>query len=829
MTDAFAPGGDGSRLHDRPGPPPGEGSAEAVASAGVRLAASISGCQPVGIFLTRAGEVVLHDWHGPDDGARVELAGLLRQVRPALANPTTPSGPVRLPTSGGRTFRLFDLRARGESLGTLCVAEEIAPGNGPPERADGALAQLAGLLASQICDLREIGRLTIQRVRDERWFKTLDQQLAVLDRERQKFTAVVGQPDTYVFVTDLARRLRWTNAAMAEFLAARHRAEWIGTECRQVCLELEGRSHGEECGSCPVRRVLELNQVAHQELRHASGGSVRNLYLTALPIRSPDGRPTEVLVMLQDLTGLEVLRRSESRYRLLFERSANAIVMVHPGTQRIVLANATARRTLGYPEPALRQRALSDLHSPAEWARVEPLYARVLTDPRPESFECALRGRSGEERQAVAWPTRFDLDGEEVMLLEFLDVTERRRAEDALREREAQLRQAQKMEAVGRLAGGVAHDFNNLLTVISGRTQMLLRGQGPDDPRRKDLEQINDATRRGAWLTRQLLAVSRKGMSPPRVLDLRAVVTDMDPMLRRLIGEHIDLVTVTGIEPGGVRIGEGQIDQVLLNLVVNAQDAMPNGGLVTIEVANVDIAASDARRSGGPLPGSYAMLAVRDNGAGMDAETRSHVFEPFFTTKDPGRGTGLGLSTVYGIVTQAGGHIEVESEPGCGTAVLIYLPRVAEALESDPAGPGEAQKPHRSETILLVEDDDDVRGMTREALESQGYTVLAASRGHEALEILKRHAGPVHLVVTDVVMPHMNGGELAQRLRAACRGIRVLFISGYTDDPAVRRDVLDAGAPFLQKPFDLEALARKVREVLDASLGDTEHLPQGLR
>ena len=184
---------------------------------------------------------------------------------------------------------------------------------------------------------------------------------------------------------------------------------------------------------------------------------------------------------------------------------------------------------------------------------------------------------------------------------------------------------------------------------------------------------------------------------------------------------------------------------------------------------------------------------------------------------------------MYGIVTQAGGHIEVESEPGCGTAVLIYLPRVAEALESDPAGPGEAQKPHRSETILLVEDDDDVRAMTREALESQGYTVLAASRGHEALEILKRHAGPVHLVVTDVVMPHMNGGELAQRLRAACRGIRVLFISGYTDDPAVRRDVLDAGAPFLQKPFDLEALARKVREVLDAPLGDTEHLPQGLR
>jgi len=385
---------------------------------------------------------------------------------------------------------------------------------------------------------------------------------------------------------------------------------------------------------------------------------------------------------------------------------------------------------------------------------------------------------------------------------------------EELKQTQAQLLQAQKMEAVGRLAGGIAHDFNNLLTVITGFSEIMLHRHLDDhDPLRESIEQIKKAGEQAASLTRQLLAFSRKQVLQPKVLGLNAVVTDMDKMLRRLIGEDVDLVTVLEPELGPVKADPGQIEQVIMNLAVNARDAMPQGGKLTIETASVELDEAYARRHVAVEPGPYVMLAMSDTGVGMDAETQSHIFEPFFTTKE--EGTGLGLPTVYGIVKQSGGHIWVYSESGLGTTFKIYLPRVEEAVE--PLKPSAA--PTRShqgwETVLVVEDDEGVRTLTREVLELDGYSVLEARHGEEALLISEQHEGPIHLMVTDVVMPGMNGRELAERLAPLHPEMKVLYISGYTDKAIVRHCVLEPGTAFLQKPFTPDALARKARLALD--------------
>ena len=389
------------------------------------------------------------------------------------------------------------------------------------------------------------------------------------------------------------------------------------------------------------------------------------------------------------------------------------------------------------------------------------------------------------------------------------DVTERRRLED-------QLRQAQRMEAIGRLAGGVAHDFNNLLAAVLGHSELMLGRIEPGHPLRRGAEEIQKAAARGAMLTRQLLAFGRKEVVAPRVIDLHAVVAGMDAMLRRLIAEDIQLESVLGPGQVPVRADRGQLEQVILNLVVNARDAMPRGGRITVEVEWVTLDEAYAQSHPTIRPGPHAMLSVTDTGHGMDAETLAHVFEPFFTTKERGKGTGLGLATVYGIVEQSGGHVHAYSEPGIGSTFKVYLPRVDEAIFEPEVGGQVAPVRGGSETVLLVEDEDGVRATAREALESNGYTVIEARNGVEALEVYQRHAGRVELLVSDVVMPRMGGGELAQRLSAECPEIRVLFISGYPDDAVVRHGVVEHGSALLQKPFALSDLARKVREVLDA-------------
>jgi signal transduction histidine kinase len=395
------------------------------------------------------------------------------------------------------------------------------------------------------------------------------------------------------------------------------------------------------------------------------------------------------------------------------------------------------------------------------------------------------------------------------------DMAARQEAEARLRKAEDQLRHAQKMEAVGRLAGGIAHDFNNLLSVILSYTSIALDDLPSDQRIRADLEEVQRAGERASDLTRQLLAFSRQQVLQPRVLDLGATVAGMEKMLRRLLGADVELEILAAAPSGMVVADPSQIEQLVLNLAVNARDAMPDGGKLSIEIANVELDASSADGSAELPPGPYVLVAMTDTGIGMDAATRERIFEPFFTTKATGKGTGLGLATVFGIVKQSSGHISVTSAPGAGTTFRVHLPRTDRTADT-PRIPITAPITLRgTETILLVEDDDQVREMTRAVLRRQGYTVLDAQNAGEAFLISEKHAERIHLLVTDVVMPRMSGRELAERLVATRADMRVLYVSGYTEDAILQHRVADGGHAFLQKPITPAGLMRKIREVLD--------------
>jgi hypothetical protein len=400
--------------------------------------------------------------------------------------------------------------------------------------------------------------------------------------------------------------------------------------------------------------------------------------------------------------------------------------------------------------------------------------------------------------------------GRQAVLVLAHDVTEKKKLE-------AQLHQAQKMEAIGQLAGGVAHDFNNLLGVITGYTELLLKDLRAEHPGLRRAEQIQRAAERASGLTRQLLAFSRKQVLEPKVLDLNAIVLDVEKMLQRLIGEDIQLVPVFASELGRVKADPGQMEQVIVNLAVNARDAMPRGGKLIIETANVDLDGNYSRLHAEVKPGSYVMLAVSDTGHGMDADTMSHIFEPFFTTKEEGKGTGLGLSTVFGIVKQSGGHVAVYSEVGRGTSFKVYLPRTEEPGRALSAGTVRVEMPSTgSETILVVEDAEALRLLIAEILEVGGYRVLPGASPEEALAAAEAHDGPIHLLLTDVVMPGMSGRQVADRIKASRPAVRVMYMSGYTDEAIGQHGALEPGTHFMQKPFTAGALLRKVREVLEA-------------
>jgi PAS domain S-box-containing protein len=507
----------------------------------------------------------------------------------------------------------------------------------------------------------------------------------------------------------------------------------------------------------------------------------------------------------------EMLQKSESKFRTIFERVAVGIALVSIDGQ-LVESNPALREMLRYGAEELRNRVFNEFIHPED-AVIDVDLDQELIAGKRDHYQ--IEKRFVRKDGGVVWcqlNVSLVRGGQEerpftICMVE--DITERKRLE-------TQFFQSQKMETIGRLAGGIAHDFNNLLTVIKGYTQLSLSHIQEGDPCRENIEEIKAAAERAAELTNQLLTFSRRQILDMKVLDLNTIVRGLEKMTGRIIGEDIEMVTVLDDHLGRVKTDPSQIEQVILNLVVNARDAMPAGGKLAIETANVVLDETYARTHIGVAPGSYVMLSVSDTGCGMSPEIKELIFEPFFTTKEEGKGTGLGLSTIYGIVKQSGGNIWVYSEPGRGTTFKVYLPRVEEETDALPVQDHTDHLPKGNETVLLVEDDPSLRALAARVLRYQGYKVLEATNGHEAIGIARESIQErIHLLLTDVVMPHMGGRELVKRMKTLHSEIRVLFISGYTDHTIIYHAGLKPGTPFLQKPFSPTALAQKVREVLD--------------
>ena len=535
----------------------------------------------------------------------------------------------------------------------------------------------------------------------------------------------------------------------------------------------------------------------------------------AIVMRDEAGRPCFMQGLLLDISEQkrkeEMLQKNESKFRTIFERVAVGIALVSIDGQ-LVESNPALREMLRYGEEELRKRVFNEFTHPEDAAIDVDLDQELIAGKR-DHYQ--IEKRFIRKDGGVVWcqlNVSLVRGGEEerpftICMVE--DITERKRLE-------TQFFQSQKMETIGRLAGGIAHDFNNLLTVIKGYTQLSLSQIQEGDPCRENIEEIKGAAERAAELTNQLLTFSRRQILDMKVLDLNTIVRGLEKMMGRIIGEDIEMVTVLDDSLGRVKTDPGQIEQVILNLVVNARDAMPAGGKLAIETANMVLDETYARTHIGVTPGSYEMLSVSDTGCGMSPEIKELIFEPFFTTKEEGKGTGLGLSTIYGIVRQSGGNIWVYSEPGRGTTFKIYLPRVEEETGALPVHDDTDHLPKGNETVLLVEDDSSLRALAARVLRYQGYKVLEATNGHEAIGVARENTQErIHLLLTDVVMPYMGGRELVKRMKTLHSEIRVLFISGYTDHAITFHAGLKPGTPFLQKPFSPTALAKKVREVLD--------------
>ncbi|MEX1182052.1 MAG: PAS domain S-box protein [Gemmatimonadota bacterium] len=644
--------------------------------------------------------------------------------------------------------------------------------------------------------LARVLRYAIERQRTEQWIHRL--------------SMAVDQSPAAVFITDPAGTIEYVNARFTE-ITGYTAAEAIGSTPRMLRSSLTPPDVYRDLWTTILRGDPWRGEILN---RRKDG----TLYWDASwisPIRDAGGRTTRFLALQEDVTERrateEALRASEQRLRTLFE-TVNLIVLTLDAAGRVEYANPFLLKLTGYTREEVLgadwfERLIPEAHRP----NMRGVFRNMIEQLLHPHYRNPILTRTGAERM-ISWHNTVvrDAQGRPTGTLSIgEDITEHAQLE-------AQLRQSQKMEAVGRLAGGVAHDFNNLLTVILGTAELMLFDTPATDPRQAELGEIRSAGERAAALTRQLLAFSRKQVLDVRVVDLNDLVVNLDRLLRRVIGEDVHLRTLPWVGLGAARADPGQIEQVILNLAINSRDAMPDGGTITIETANVELDETYAATHSPVQIGAYVMLALSDTGTGMTAATRAQIFEPFFTTKPAGKGTGLGLATVYGIVNQSGGHIWVYSEPGQGTTFKIYLPRVDASVDEAATDSARSEPLTGTEFILVVEDDDTVRNVTSRMLEARGYRVLLAGAGAEALKLVEQHAGQISLLISDVVMPDMSGRELADRLAQIRPDMRVLFVSGYTDDTIAHHGVLEQGVNFLQKPFTPDALARMVRRVLDS-------------
>jgi len=631
-----------------------------------------------------------------------------------------------------------------------------------------------------------------------------------LRKREEEHTIIFNSAPGIIVCKDRESRILQVNQAAAEFFGMPVE-NLQGKHISELLPDSHGISEAED------REVMRTGEprMSHVTTRHSGSGEARILQTHRLPYRDPDGKVGGVIVFASDVTeqhqARKVLRESEARYRLLVENAAYGIFRTTP-EGKFLDANHALATMLGYSSTdELMQVNISEsLYVYPEQRK--SIISDTIERGHLDGHEVEWKRKDGKT-VIVRLSARTVCDTDGSMYFEGIaeNVTEWRALE-------TQLRQAQKMEAVGRLAGGVAHDFNNLLMVIKGHSELLLERIASDHADFRKIDQIKKAADRAAGLTRQLLAFSRMQVMQPRVIDLNATVNEMGKMLPRLIGEDIELSILIKPDLGRVKADLGQVEQIILNLAVNARDAMPDGGKLLIETMNIDLDEEYARRHPPTSPGRFVMLAVTDTGVGMDADTQAHIFEPFFTTKEKGKGTGLGLATVYGVVKQSGGFIWVYSELGKGTSFKIYLPRVDELPDTDRDKKRAEDSPRGTGTILLAEDEKEVREIAREFLTMSGYTVIEAKDGAEALESGTMHGGTIDLLVTDMVMPGMNGRDLAAKLTALQPQLKVIFMSGYTEYAMARNENLEPDKVLLQKPFTRSVLVQAVRKALGNKL-----------
>ena len=616
-------------------------------------------------------------------------------------------------------------------------------------------------------------------------------------------------PDAIYFKDAESRFIR-VNRALARRFGLSDPAEAIG----KTDLDYFAPAHAQAALETE-REVMRTGQpaVGIEEMEAWPNRPATWVSSTKMPLRDAAGAIVGTFGISREITARkqaeQALEASEERFRTAFMMVPDAHYIATRDEGRILEVNDNFQDVFGYPRDEAIGRTSLELGLYADPGDRTKMLAELRSKGAVRNLEVVGRRKGGETFPVLLSVSEVRTGDPPLILGVVRDVSQQRSLEN-------QFRQAQRLEAVGRLAGGIAHDFNNVLTAIGGYSELLLADLSPEDAKRRDVEEIRAAAQRAATLTRQLLAFSRKQVLQTRVLDLNTAVRTLDRLLQRLIGEDVKLELALAEPLGAVRADPAQIEQVILNLAVNARDAMPRGGRLTIETANASLDEEYARGHAGAAPGRYVMLAVSDTGEGMDAETLTHLFEPFFTTKTQGKGTGLGLATVYGIVKQSGGYIWVYSEPKRGASFKIYLPQVDESVEAEKAPTPARMSAGGIETVLVAEDDPAVREVVAQTLTQKGYVVLRAPEGQTALELARAHPTRIHLLVTDVVMPGMTGRELASSLAAERPDVRVLFMSGYTDDAVVRHRILEERMPYLQKPFAPDALAAKVREVLDA-------------